>query len=100
MPKGYVIFTEETRDQAALDAYVGQAVPTLTEHNGRPIVVDDAFETVEGTWHGSRIVIVEFDSVDAAKAWYNSPAYQAVKPLREAAADCNVVIVGGFEMPS
>jgi uncharacterized protein (DUF1330 family) len=35
--------------------------------------------------------------VEAARAWYESDAYARAKPLRQAAADCNVVIVSGFE---
>ena len=55
---------------------------------------------IEGKWHGTRTVIIEFDSVEAAKAWYNSDEYQAVVGLRHAAAESNAVIVAGFEMPS
>lgn len=99
MPKGYVIFTETIRDQAALDAYSQKAIPSLMQGGGRPIVVQDDPEVLEGEWHGTKTVILEFDSVDAARAWYNSPDYQAAIPLRKGAADANVVLVGGFEMP-
>jgi hypothetical protein len=44
-------------------------------------------------------IVLEFASVEAARAWYESPGYQAAIPLRQAAADANVVIVSGFEMP-
>ena len=37
-----------------------------------------------------------FESVDAARAWYNSDAYQAAAKLRQSAADCNAVIISGF----
>jgi uncharacterized protein (DUF1330 family) len=42
---------------------------------------------------------VEFESVEAARSWYNSAEYQAVAGLRHAAAESNAVIIGGFEMP-
>ena len=45
---------------------------------------------------GNQTVILEFESVEAAKAWYNSPEYQEAIPLRQKAADCNAVIVKGF----
>jgi uncharacterized protein (DUF1330 family) len=45
-------------------------------------------------------VIAEFDSVEAARGWYHSPAYQAVVNLRHAAAASNAVIIAGFEMPA
>ena len=99
MAKGYFIFTEDIHDQDGINAYAGKAVPTVLQSGGRPIVVEDNAEVIEGKWHGSRTIILEFDSVDAAKAWYNSDAYQAVVGERHAAADSNAVIVGGFEMP-
>ena len=100
MAKGYFIVTDEIHDQDAMNAYSGKAVPTIFQNGGKPIVVSDDAEVIEGTWHGSRTIIIEFDSVEAAKKWYNSPEYQAVIGERHAAADSNAVIVGGFEMPS
>ncbi len=99
MAKGYFIFTEDIHDQDGINSYGAKAVPTVLQSGGRPIVVEDNAEVIEGTWHGTRTVILEFDSVEAATAWYNSPEYQAAKPLRLAAAKSNAVIVGGFEMP-
>jgi uncharacterized protein (DUF1330 family) len=99
MPKGYVIFAETVNDQAGMDAYQQKAIVSLIQAGGRPIVVHDDAEVLEGQWGGSKTVVLEFDSVDAARAWYQSPDYQAAIPLRRAAANSNVVIVGGFEMP-
>jgi uncharacterized protein (DUF1330 family) len=100
MAKGYVIFTESIKDEAGMGAYGSKAAPTMMEHGGTPLVVHDEPEVLEGDWHGSRTVILEFDSVDAARAWYHSPAYQDAIPLRQAAAETNVVIVEGFALPS
>ena len=87
------------RDQAAYDAYVQKAVPTILQAGGRPLVVHDAPGVIEGQWHGPRTVVLEFDSEDAARNWYESPAYQAVVGERHASAATNAVIVSGFEMP-
>ena len=59
MPKGYAIFTETIRDQAGYDGYVQKAVPTILRSGGRPIVVYDDPEVIEGQWHGRRTVILE-----------------------------------------
>lgn len=99
MPKGYVIFTETINDQAGYDGYVAKALPTIVQRGGNVIVVHDDPEVIEGSWHGSRTVVLEFESVDAARAWYTSPEYQAVVGERHAAAEANAAIVGGFEMP-
>ncbi|MFZ7128590.1 MAG: DUF1330 domain-containing protein [Desulfobacterales bacterium] len=99
MAKGYMIFTEAIRDQAGYDGYVQKALPTILKSGGRPIIVHDRPEVVEGRWHGSRTVVLEFDSVDAARKWYRSDDYQAVIGERHASAEANAVIVGGFDIP-
>lgn len=99
MPKGYVIFTEVIRDQARYDGYLQKAVPTVIQQGGRPIVVHDNPEVLEGQWHGTRTVVIEFDSAEAARAWYNSPDYQAVIGERHASAEANAAIVSGLEVP-
>ncbi len=99
MPKGYVIFTETINDQAGYDGYVMEALPTIMRRGGKAVIVHDNPEVIEGDWLGSRAVVLEFDSVDAVRDWYNSPEYQAVVGERHASADANAAIVGGFEMP-
>ena len=99
MSKGYLIFTEAIKDAEAMNGYTAKAMPTLMAAGGRVIIVDGAPDVKEGTWHGTQTVVLEFDSVDAANAWYNSPAYQESIPLRQAAAECNVAVLSGFDMP-
>jgi uncharacterized protein (DUF1330 family) len=99
MPKGYVIFTEDIHNQSAYDGYVGKALPTIMQTGGRAIVVHDDPEVLEGSWKRKRTVILEFDSVDAARKWYNSPEYQAIISERHACADAEAVIVEEFQMP-
>ena len=100
MPKGYVILTEAIHDPVGMRAYEKASMASLIEYEGRPVVVEEEIQVVEGQWHGNRTVIVEYESVEKARAWYNSPSYQAARPLRQAAAECNVVIVSGFSVPS
>ncbi len=96
MPKGYVILTEAIHDRAGIDAYGAASMASLIEHDGRVLVVDEDVEVLEGEWHGTRTVIVEYDSVERAREWYESASYQEALPLRQAAAECNVVIASGF----
>jgi uncharacterized protein (DUF1330 family) len=99
MPKGYVILTEAVRDQAGIDAYARAAGPSMVSGGASVLAADGQPQVLEGSWHGDRTVVLEFDSVEAARAWYESPEYEKAKPLRQAAADTNAVIVAGFEMP-
>lgn len=98
MARGYVIITETVNDPERLNAYAQKAVPTIMQGGGKVIVFEPNPEVIEGEWTG-QTVILEFESVDAAKAWYNSDAYQAVIGERQAAADSNAIIVSGFDMP-
>jgi uncharacterized protein (DUF1330 family) len=96
MGKGYVIVTEAIHDPAGMEAYAKASVPSIGEHGAKALVVDENVEVVEGEWHGSRTIVLEFESVDKAREWYESASYQAALPLRQAAADCNAVILAGI----
>ena len=98
MPKGYVILTEAIQDPKGMDAYGQASMPSIIEHGAKVLVVDEQVEVLEGDWHGNRTVVVEFDSVDAAREWYRSDSYQAALPLRQGASECNVVIASGFTL--
>ena len=98
MPKGYVIATEEVTDQARMEAFGQKAVHSLLQYGGTPLVVDDNAEVLEGTWHGTRTIVLEFESVEAAHLWYNSDEFQSVLGERQAWSDSNVVIASGVDM--
>ena len=98
MPKGYVIFIENINDEEKYQGYVMKAAGTIMGKGNVTVLHDDA-EVLEGEWPWKRTVILEFPTVDEARAWYNSSEYQAIVGERHAAADANAVIVGGFEMP-
>jgi uncharacterized protein (DUF1330 family) len=96
MGKGYVIVTEDIHDPAGMEAYAKASMGSIGEHGVKPLAIDENVEVVEGEWHGTRTVLLEFESVEKAREWYESPGYQAAIPLRRAAADCNAVILSGL----
>ncbi len=96
MPKGYVILTEAVKDRAGMDAYGRAAAPAIAESGARVLAVDPKPAVLEGDWHGDQTVVLEFPSVEAARAWYESASYQKAIALRQAAAETNAVIVAGF----
>ncbi len=97
MAKGYVVVTELIRDTVGYRSYVEKAGRTIQQAGGRIIVADVNPAVLEGQWHGSRTVVLEFESVEAARGWYDSAEYQAIVGLRHAAAESNAVILSGFE---
>ncbi len=96
MPKGYVILTEDIKDPEGMKAYGRAARPAMSQGGCKVLSVDTAPDVLEGTWHGHQTIVLEFDSVDAARAWYESEAYQKAANLRQAAAECNAVIISGL----
>jgi uncharacterized protein (DUF1330 family) len=80
--------------------YDQAAGPSVMAAGGIPLVAGAPAQVLEGEWHGTRTVILEFASVDAARSWCNSAEYQAVVGQRHGAATSNVIIIPGFEMPT
>jgi uncharacterized protein (DUF1330 family) len=91
----YVVVQESIQDQATFDAYRKDVPATVAAHGGRFIVRGGALTVVEGEWPLPRLVIIEFPTRAAAEAWYSSPAYRAILPLRLKSSTGNFVIVDG-----
>lgn len=91
----YIVFTREsTYNAAELEAYSQNVGPTL---DGHPVTVLAAYgrqEVLEGP-DVEGVVILEFPSLEEAKAWYDSPAYRAVREHRFRGAHYRAVIVEG-----
>ena len=91
----WVSVYKEMRDEQKMAAYSALAGPALKAAGGRILARGLPAQTYEAGIN-QRTVIFEFDSVEAAKAWYESDEYQAAIPLRQKAAETNVVILPGF----
>jgi uncharacterized protein (DUF1330 family) len=91
----YVILDIEVLDPVKYDAYRRLAPATVTAYGGKYLARGGRTESVEGDWRPSRLVILEFASVEQAKTWYNSPEYSAIKPMRLEATHSKTVILEG-----
>jgi uncharacterized protein (DUF1330 family) len=92
----YVIAEVEVTDPTLFEQY-RQGVPaTVAAHGGRYLVRGGAVTPAEGDWRPKRLIILEFPSVERAKAWHASPAYAPLKAMRERSARSKVVIVEGL----
>jgi uncharacterized protein (DUF1330 family) len=88
----YFIAQYVVKDPKLYREYQSAAGPTIQASGGEVVAFDVAAETVEGTPPGPHTVIVKFESTEAAKAWYESPGYQAAVGKRLAATDGFAVI--------
>ena len=91
----YVVVQVNVKDAAKFEEYRKQGPATIAQYGGRYVVRGGAMEEIEGKWAHPRLVILEFPTMDQAKAWYHSPEYAGPKALRFAAADANAVFVEG-----
>ncbi|MBV9654953.1 MAG: DUF1330 domain-containing protein [Acetobacteraceae bacterium] len=91
----YIIVDMDVTDPALLEEYKKLTPATIARYGGRFLVRGGAFETLEGDWHPKRLVVLEFPSVDRAKAWVNSAEYAPARALRQRASNTNLVVVDG-----
>lgn len=94
MAKGYWIARVDISDPEGYKDYVATAKPAFERFGARFLARGGPYTAMEGTAR-ARNVVIEFDTVDIAKACYNSPEYQAAKAIRQKHADAEMVIVEG-----
>jgi uncharacterized protein (DUF1330 family) len=91
---GYVIAEVEVTDPAAMQQYGAKMPETLAPYNHTYLIRGGKTQPLEGE-PPKTILIMAFDSVEKAREWYDSPAYQAVKPIRQSAAKTRIFIAEG-----
>ena len=97
MPKAYWIATYRSiKDPAALEAYARLAGPAIWKAGGRNLVRGVPAKTLEDGL-ALRTVVIEFESVAAAVAAYESPDYQKARKLLGDGAVRDIRIVEGME---
>lgn len=94
----YFIAQYVVNDPTLYREYQIAAGPSIQAAGGEVVSFDVAAETVEGTPPGPQVVIVKFESTEAAKAWYKSPEYQAVVGKRLAATSGFAVLSQSMNM--
>jgi uncharacterized protein (DUF1330 family) len=93
----YLIFQrDKTLDEHELTIYSKNVPPTLTGHEVKLLALYGAYEDLEGA-PTEGTVILEFPSIEAAKAWYDGPMYRKVREHRFKGAEYRVTLVEGCE---
>ena len=92
----YVIAQGKIENREMLDQYVAKVMPTIASHQGRIIAFDEQPEVIEGPIDHPRTVIIEFPSMTAFRAWYDSPEYQEILPLRLKSTPGTLIVAKGF----
>ena len=94
MAKGYMVADLHVRDKAGLEKFREMAKPVLEEYGGKVLVRTPSAEAREGKKTGI-VVVLEFESMDKARKFYESEGYTAAKAVREKACDTDLIIAEG-----
>ena len=95
MPAGYLIANVRVTNPEQYAEYRKWSSAAFEAHNAEICVRGGQVEVLEGDSQPERVVVVKFPSMDAAKAFYNSPEYGKARAAREGAAIMRLVIVEG-----
>ena len=93
---GYVIAQVEVTDPEGFARYREMVPGSIEQYGGRYIVRGGKTEALEGDWDPGRLVIIQFDSVEQAKAWWACEEYAEAKALRQRTARTNLTVVEGL----
>src|SRR5215212_6595183 len=92
----YVINEIVITDPPRFQTYADQVPAILAKYGGAYVVRGGAPERVDGPEPPERLVVLRFESREAARAWRSSPEYLAILPIREATSQSRVYIVDGY----
>jgi uncharacterized protein (DUF1330 family) len=93
----YVINEITVTDPERFVTYSSQVPAILARSGGEYVVRGGAPARVDGPEPPERLVVLRFESREAALAWRNSPEYGAILPIREATSTSRVYIVDGYD---
>jgi uncharacterized protein (DUF1330 family) len=93
----YIVADNEVTDPEVYREYAVQTSATVAQYGGKFLVRGGQVETLEGGWKPGRFVILEFPSVEQARAWYDGPEYSALKGMRQQASHSRLILAHGSE---
>jgi uncharacterized protein (DUF1330 family) len=91
---GYVVAEVDITDPATFKQYADKAPGTIEQYGGHYVIRNGKNTSIEGD-APKRFVVIQFESVEKAKAWEDSPEYTAIKPIRHKSAKSRVFIIEG-----
>ena len=93
----YLIVETDIHDPERYARYQEATPAAIAAAGGRFVARGGELAVLEGDWHPSRLVVIEFPDLDAVKRFYDSPAYEDAKRLRAGAAKLSTVAVQGVD---
>jgi uncharacterized protein (DUF1330 family) len=91
----YIVVEIDIHDAPTYEHYKALVPPTIAAYGGRYLARGGEVETLEGDWTPARLVLLEFPSVERARAWWSAPEAAKVKALRQQSARTRMIVVAG-----
>jgi uncharacterized protein (DUF1330 family) len=91
----YLIAEHLIADAERFDEYRTKVAPMIERHGGRYLTRRGSHRVLDGSWHPTRAVIIEFPDMAALMAWYESPEYQPLIELRRGAGTDMLLALDG-----
>ena len=92
MPKAYLVAHIRVHDKDRYEEFKAMSGPAIAAHGGRVLVRNPNPDHREGGGQGV-CILIEFDTLDQARAFYDSDAYTAARKVRETAAETDLLLV-------
>jgi uncharacterized protein (DUF1330 family) len=93
----YVFLEIEVTDPVIYEEYKKLSPAAVAAYGGKYVVRGGTSEVLEGDWQPNRIVVLEFESREKAKAWLNSPEYRPAWEMRKKSACTRSVLLDGYQ---
>jgi uncharacterized protein (DUF1330 family) len=91
----YVVVDVDSTDPERAARYRELSGASVERHGGRFRARGGALTVLEDDWKPERLVVIEFPSINAARAWFDSDDYRQARALREGAGVWRMVVVEG-----
>jgi uncharacterized protein (DUF1330 family) len=95
--KAYLVLDFAVHDLEGFRPYIAAIPGFIAKHGGRYIVRGEVPEVMEGDWAPERLVVLEFPSRAAARAFLGDPECQALFAVRHATTMSRLVLVDGCD---
>ncbi|MFJ8542816.1 DUF1330 domain-containing protein [Streptomyces sp. NPDC093586] len=94
MPAYVIAHLQDAAPHPEVADYIERLPATFEPYGGRYLVHVTQHEVLEGTWPGA-VVMIGFPGAAEARAWWDSPAYQEIAPLRSRHIEGDIILVDG-----
>ena len=92
----YAVVNVRVTDPDRYEEYKSKAPATIAGYGGKYLARGGAVEALEGGWNPERLVVLEFESMERLREWYDSPEYAPLKRLRGESAATDFAVVEGL----